>query len=123
MYFYKKNLKGVSQHLRKEMTLQEKHLWYDFLKKLPVSVKRQKILENYIVDFYIPRHKIVIEIDGNQHLTEENQANDEKRDLDLTSLGIRVLRYKNKDIDSDFNNVCNDILNQLNLTIEDIQKN
>lgn len=121
MYPYKKTLKGISQHLRKEMTPQEKHLWYDFLKKLPVSVKRQKSLENYIVDFYIPQYKVVIEIDGNQHVMEENKANDEKRDFDLEQWGIRVLRYKNTDIDNNFNNVCNDILNQLKLSIEDIK--
>ena len=65
--YYNKNLKGNARKLRKEMTLQEKKLWYDFLKKLPLTVKRQHNIESYIVDFYIASKKIVIEIDGDQH--------------------------------------------------------
>lgn len=61
---YNKKLFGNARELRSNMTPEEKHLWYDFLKKLPVPVKRQYNIKNYIVDFYIPRFKTVIEVDG-----------------------------------------------------------
>lgn len=67
MYPYNKKLVSNAQTLRKNLTSEERHLWYDFLKKLPMPVKRQKNIENYIVDFYIPQVKTVIEIDGIQH--------------------------------------------------------
>ena len=67
MYPYNKKLVANAQTLRKNMTSEERHLWYDFLKKLPMPIKRQKNIENYIVDFYIPQVKTVIEIDGIQH--------------------------------------------------------
>ena len=97
------------------MTSEEKHLWYDFLKKLPFNVKRQKIIGNYIVDFYIPSARIVIEIDGIQHNTEEHILSDKNRDIFLSELGITVLRYTNADINRNFNNVCNHLLEYLNL--------
>ena len=95
------------------MTNEEKHLWYDFLKDLDITVHRQKVIFNYIVDFYIPSCKIVIEIDGSQHYEEENRKNDIERDFKLRSEGIRVLRYTNLQIKRDFKNVCRDILNNI----------
>ena len=61
---YNKNLVENAKSLRKEMTREEKHLWYDFLKKLPINVNRQKNIGNYIVDFYISSASAVIELDG-----------------------------------------------------------
>lgn len=61
------SLTGNSKTLRKNMTKEEGHLWYDFLKSLPCNVNRQKVIGNYIVDFYISSAKIVIELDGSQH--------------------------------------------------------
>ena len=120
MYPYNKKLLGAAKRLRREMTPQEKHLWYDFLKKLPVDVKRQKNIESYIVDFYIPFYKIVIEIDGSQHFIDENRLNDEKRDIALNKWGITVLRYTNDDINRSFDTVCNDILEKLGISVEDL---
>ena len=60
-------LRANARTLRKEMTRQERHLWYDFLKNLPQTVHRQKMIGNFIVDFYIPSCKLVIELDGAQH--------------------------------------------------------
>ena len=97
------------------MTQEEKHLWYDFLKKLPVTVNRQKNIGNYIVDFFIASARIVIEVDGSQHDMPQNKKADEKRDQDFQRLGIRVLRYTNLDIRENFNVVCEDILNHLGL--------
>ena len=113
---YNKKLVSNARALRKNMTDEEKHLWYDFLKKLPVTVNRQKNIGNYIVDFYISSANIVIEIDGIQHEMEENKLSDEKRDKYLEGLGIKVLRYSNISINESFSVVCDDIL--LHLEIE-----
>ena len=80
---YNKDYVSLAQELRKNMTPEEKHLWYDFLKRLPITVNRQKNIGNYIVDFYIASKGIVIEIDGEQHGFEENREADKVRDKDL----------------------------------------
>ena len=69
-----------AQRLRRDMTKEEKHLGYDFLKLLPLTVNRQKVIENYIVDFYIAEAQIVIELDGSQHYEEEGIQKDKIRD-------------------------------------------
>ncbi len=107
-------LTGNAKILRKNMTKEERYLWYDFLKTLPLTVNRQKVIGNYIVDFYIATSKIVIEIDGSQHYEDEGIEADTKRDEYLNSLGIKVLRYSNLDINQRFNSVCEDILNKIN---------
>jgi very-short-patch-repair endonuclease len=66
--------------LRKNMTKQERHLWYDFLKTLPITIHRQKVIGSYIVDFYCASKKIVIELDGSQHFENEGQEKDKLRD-------------------------------------------
>jgi len=105
------NLTGNAKALRKNMTKEERHLWYDFLKTLPVTVNRQKVIGKYIVDFYIASSKIVIEIDGSQHYEEKDIIKDTERDNFLKSIGIKVLRYSNLDINQKFESVCEDILN------------
>ena len=92
------NLTGNAQRLRKEMTKEERHLWYDFLKKLPVTFHRQKVIGRYIVDFYCASAKLVIEIDGSQHYETKNMEADAVRDEYLNSLGLTVKRYSNRDI-------------------------
>lgn len=106
-------LTAFSQHLRKNMTRQERKLWYDFLKPLPITFHRQKVLGNYILDFYCAEAKLAIELDGSQHYSSHGEQADNKRDAILREFGITVLRYSNKDIDFRFENVCNDILNHL----------
>ena len=108
------NLKENAKSLRKNMTKEERHLWYDFLKNLPLTVNRQKVIRKYIVDFYIASHKLVIELDGSQHYEDQGIENDSKRDKYLNSLGIKVLRYSNADINQRFERVCEDILNEIN---------
>ena len=80
IYNYNKKLIGTAQALRKRMTPEEKHLWYDFLKRLPVTVNRQKNIGNYVVDFYIASARIVIELDGIYHNLPSNKAADAERD-------------------------------------------
>ena len=72
-------LKPFAQKLRREMTKEERHLWYDCLKKLPVTFNRQKVIGSYIVDFYCASAKVIIELDGSQHYEENGKAADEKR--------------------------------------------
>ena len=95
------------------MTKEERHLWYDFLKGLPIMVHRQKVIGRYIVDFYIAEVSIVIELDGSQHYEEKGILADSVRDLELRSLGICVLRYSNADVNQRFESVCEDIFNHI----------
>lgn len=99
-------LTGISKVLRKNMTPEEKRLWYDFLKKLPQTVNRQKVIGKYVVDFYCADANLVIELDGIQHGSEKAVLEDKIRDEYLNSLGITVLRYSNYDINTNFNGVC-----------------
>ena len=119
---YNKKLVSNAKILRKRMTPEENHLWYDFLKNLPITVKRQHNIENYIVDFYIASEKIVIEIDGIQHTSPEHMESDEIRDKALSQWGLKVLRYTNISINSNFTVVCADILKNLGLSASDIPK-
>ena len=103
------------------MTPEEKHLWYDFLKRLPFNVRRQHNIENYIVDFYVAEKKTVIEIDGRQHLLLEHKLADEERDKTLANWGIKVLRYSNDSINRNFKSVEADILKEFGLEYSDLK--
>ena len=111
-------LKQNAQSLRKNMTEQERKLWYKLLKTLPYTVKRQYVIGNYIVDFYCDKIKTVIELDGSQHYEDIGVANDVIRDEYLNNLGLTVLRYSNADINKNFDAVCNDILYKFGLIID-----
>lgn len=106
-------LTANAKSLRKQMTKEERHLWYDFLKTLPITVHRQKVIGNYIVDFYCAAAKIVIELDGSQHYETQGQDADADRDKHLNDLGLTVLRYSNADINHHFDGVCTDILQHI----------
>ena len=105
-----KNLTELARALRKNMTRHERHLWYDFLKPLSIMVHRQKIINPYIVDFYIAEKNLVIELDGSQHYDLPGKEADNIRDQFLREQGLAVLRYANSDIDKNFRGVCEDIL-------------
>lgn len=107
------NLKPFAQKLRRDMTKEERHLWYDFLRKLPISFNRQKVIGPYIVDFYCSAARLVIELDGSQHYEEAGIASDKERDDYLSGLELRVLRYSNADVNHNFNGVCEDIIRRL----------
>ena len=102
-------LTGVSQSLRKNMTKEEKKLWYDFLKALPQNFYRQKVIGNYIVDFYCPVAHLIIELDGSQHYEDGGIKADVVRDDYFYHLGIKVLRFTNLQINTQFKNVCEEI--------------
>ena len=102
---YNSKLSSNARNLRKTMTKEERHLWYDCLKLLPVTVHRQKILGPYIVDFYIASAKIIIELDGGQHYEKLHQQKDILRDQFFQEHGYFVLRYSNADINYRFREV------------------
>lgn len=108
-------LTGISKALRREMTVDEKHLWYDFLKKLPVTVNRQKVIGPYVLDFYCASCGIAIELDGFQHCLPRETDEDFLRDEYLKERDIKVLRYSNKAVRENFRDVCSDILEHLSL--------
>ena len=91
------------------MTKEERKLWYDCLKKLPVTVNRQKVFGKYILDFYCAGAKIAIEVDGSQHYEDDGQARDKERDAYLKERGIAVLRYSNRDVNTRFRDVCEEV--------------
>lgn len=108
---HNKILTPYARELRKNMTKQERHLWYDFLRNYPVRFLRQKIIENYIVDFYCSKANLVIEIDGGQHYQDKNIISDELRTKTLEKYNLKVIRFTNIDIDKNFEAVCNTIDN------------
>ncbi|MBQ3527196.1 MAG: DUF559 domain-containing protein [Clostridia bacterium] len=118
---YNKRHIGNARAFRKKMTPEEQKLWFNLLKRLPIRVKRQFCISDYIVDFYIPSVKIVIEIDGKQHLTQKHKEKDKIRDSQLASFDISVLRYNNESINCNFNAVAKDILEKLSLTFDDLK--
>ena len=120
MMSYKRSLKPNAQALRREMTPEEKHLWYDFLKKLPVTVNRQKVIGGFIVDFYISSARLAIEIDGRQHLMAEHIESDKARDAQLLERGIRVFRCSNDDINKRFKTVCDMLLDILEIKASEV---
>ena len=100
------NNKPLAKTLRKEMTPWERKLWYRFLRTYPVRFQRQKCIDNYIVDFYCFRAKLVIELDGSGHYFPEKEDQDRKRTKVLENYGLKVLRFSNTDIDKNFYGVC-----------------
>ena len=110
MLEYDKKLTPNAQKLRKEMTAEERQLWYLFLRRIPLTVNRQRMIGNYIVDFYCNQAKLVIELDGSQHYERDGVAYDSKRDTYLKSCGLIVLRYSNRNIHEQFKAVCSQIL-------------
>ena len=95
-----------ARSLRKGMTKEERHLWYDFLRDHAAKFRRQAVLGRYIVDFYCAKAKLVIELDGSQHYEPKNQQADQLRTEYLEQFGVTVLRFSNTDINQNFRGVC-----------------
>ena len=96
----------LAKNLRKNATPQEKHLWYDFLSSYEVRFQRQKAIDNFIADFYCHKAKLIIEIDGSQHFTEEGKQKDEFRTEILEGYDLKVIRITNHQVDTNFLGVC-----------------
>ena len=103
---HNKQLVPLAKQLRKEMTKEERHLWYDFLRTYPVRFSRQKVLGKYIADFYSAAAGLVIELDGSQLYDHANIEKDLERTAFLESYGLRVIRVPNNEISSNFAGVC-----------------
>ena len=88
------------------MTRQEKHLWYDFLRSYPVKIYKQRIIDNFIADFYCHKAKLIIEIDGTQHYSEPGKKKDAFRTEILKGYDLHIIRFANHQIDTNFNGVC-----------------
>ena len=103
---HNKNLVPAAKILRKNMTKEERHLWYDYLRDYPIRFSRQKVLGKYIVDFYCAAAKIVIELDGSQHFEESGLAKDAERTEVLKGYGLSVIRIPNNEVNQNFQGVC-----------------
>ena len=103
---HNKDLTESAKILRNNMTKEEKHLWYDYLRKCPVKFSRQKVLGKYIADFYSAEAKMVIELDGSQHYEKENRIYDEKRTRFLEEYDLKVTRIPNCEINNNFEGIC-----------------
>ena len=105
----------AAKELRRKMTPHERKLWYLFLRNYPIKIYKQRIIGSFIVDFYCHRAKLVIEIDGSQNYEENGIAYDKERSAYLQSLGLKVVRYSNREITWNFKKVCE----QLDILLKD----
>ena len=96
----------AAKMLRKNMTKEERHLWYDYLRTHPARFSRQKVLGRYIADFYSAQAKVVIELDGSGHYTEEARQYDAERTAFLEDYGLTIIRIPNNEVSHNFRGVC-----------------
>jgi very-short-patch-repair endonuclease len=111
MLSYNKNLKQLSRNLRKNMTDAEKLLWSKMRGKQLKGLQfyRQKIIGNYIADFYCPKSKLVIEVDGGQHYSDEGKEKDSIRDDYMKGAGLTIIRFSDREV-----------LNNIDVVVEEI---
>ena len=103
---HNQQLVPFAKQLRREMTKEERHLWYDFLRGYPVRFSRQKVLGKYIADFYCAKARLVIELDGSQHYEEAAMIKDAERTAFLEGYQLRMIRIQNRDVNRNFEGVC-----------------
>ena len=103
---HNKNIVPIAKKLRKNMTKEERHLWYDYLRTYPIRFSRQKVLGKYIVDFYCAEARLVIELDGSQHYEESGIKKDKERTDFLENYGLKVIRILNSEINQNFRGIC-----------------
>ena len=109
----KASLMTRAREMRQQMTPQERHLWYDFLRARPEHFRRQYVEGGFILDFYCVRYKLAIEVDGACHNNSQIADHDRIRTAYLQSKGIRVLRFTDTEVDRQFEGVCQRILDVL----------
>ena len=103
---HNKDLTETARKLRKNMTPHENQLWFSFFRHYPLRIRRQKAIGNFVVDFYCSKAKLVIEIDGGQHYTDEGMKKDRERTAFIETFGIKVIRFSNTDVVKNFDGVC-----------------
>ena len=106
---HNKRLTPFAQELRREMTPEERRLWYRYLRDHPFPFRRQVTCGTYILDFYCAKAKLAIELDGSQHYTSEGEDYDQNRTAYLNSIGISVLRIPNNAVWKNLSGVCKQI--------------
>ncbi|MCL2378290.1 MAG: endonuclease domain-containing protein [Defluviitaleaceae bacterium] len=116
---YNNSLSTHARNLRTNATKQENRLWYDFLRNYKPRFTRQRIVSNYILDFYCAQAKLAVELDGTQHYEEKGAEYDKVRTMRLEALGIRVMRFSNLDVMRNFEGVCIAIDIEVRKLIED----
>ena len=109
-----------ARNLRREMTKEERHLWYDYLRHHPVKFRRQAVLGKFIADFYCAKAKLVIELDGSQHYEPENRQADQNRTEYLETFGVTVIRIANTDVMRNFRGVCEYIDNLIVTRLKEV---
>jgi len=121
----KRNFRLLDQakQLRKEMTPQERKLWYEFLKMYPLRIYKQRIIDSFIADFYCSQARLVIEVDGSQHYSSQGKAYDEQRSRVMAQYGIKTIRFSNSDIEHNFQTVCTAIDLEIKKRAYEIKKN
>lgn len=119
---YNPNLKERARVLRKGMTNAEKKLWHQCLRRFPLQWYRQKPLDHFIVDFYCPKLRLVVEVDGEIHSSAEARAYDEGRTKILQGYGIKVLRFKNSEVFRNFGEVCKVIETELHAWLRETNR-
>ncbi|PLS32025.1 hypothetical protein Uis1B_0117 [Bifidobacterium margollesii] len=107
------NLTPYAQQLRKNMTREERKLWFGFFRSLPLTINRQKVIGPYIVDFYCAKARLVIELDGSQHYQIPGKRSDSRRDAFLRNQSMEVARYPNNEVNHHFEAVCADIARRI----------
>ena len=95
-----------ARNLRREMTKEQRHQWYDYLRRHPVKFRRQAVFGKFIADFYCAKAKLVIELDGSQHYEPQNHQDDQLRTEYLETFGVTVIRIANTDVTRNFRGVC-----------------
>ena len=100
---------GTARVLRRNLTPQERKLWYLFLRTYPVKIYKQRIIESFIVDFYCAQARLIIELDGSQHYTAHGKDYDTERTRILQQYDLQVLRFTNSEINHQFEAVCDQI--------------
>ena len=110
---HNKTIIPLAKNLRKNMTKEERRLWYDFLRDYPIKFSRQKVLGKYIVDFYSAKAKLIIELDGSQHYDNAGIAKDGERTAYLEQYGLKILRIPNNHVNQNFRGVCEYIDNEV----------
>ncbi len=109
MLKYNKKLIPIAKQLRINMTKAENILWHDFLKHYPIKFYRQKVIENYIADFYCHKAKLVIEIDGSHHAQEMHRSSGNFRTEYMNALDLKTIRFTNEQLANNPKHVFNEI--------------
>lgn len=112
---YDRQLVERAKELRRNMTVAEKKLWNAYLKAFPLRVLRQRPIDRFIVDFYCAELRLVIEVDGNVHFTDEAQEYDQQRTQILEGYGLTVMRFTNDQVLHEFDAVCLQIAEKIPL--------